>query len=240
MAKVAIVYVADGEYGQKGKLSQFYEGPPNQSAHGSDHGRSDITQHVSVPENFDTRAVEAVVQDNKWTKEGESDVYTQPMRDKWIHNTTQEIVYIDPNDPVNYTQGSEQDPTWNLVTGPHAVLSENAITKTNLVAQDAITNSEKAVTSARAFGERILVEFAGENARLGIQTDNMVGTVLTKMQGVQLALQAGSLNEAIARTKAIPEGDKDLKYITDVRLLAYINKTRQYLGLAPVSTLAEA
>ena len=240
MGKVAIVYIADGEYGQKGKLSQFYDGPLTQAAHGSDHGRSDITRHIEVPTDFDPRAVEALVYDNKWTKEGESDVYVQPMRNTWTHNTTQEVVYVDPNNPENYTQGSEFDPMWMLTPGPHVVLSENPTTKANLVLSDAVVASEKAVAAARSFASHLINEFAGENRRLGIIEDGMTGQVLTKMEGVLMALYTGSLPEAVARVKAIPEIDKDPKYITDARLLAFVNKTRQYLGLPPAASLAEA
>ena len=240
MGKVAIVYIADGEYGQKGKLSQFYEGPANQAGHGSDHGKPEITRHIDVPVAFDPRAVEAAVHDNKWTKQSESDVYTQPMRDKWTHNSTQAVVYVDPSDPENYTQGTEPDPTWSEVVGPHVVLSENQTTKTNLIEADAIVASEKSVASARAFASRLIDEFAGENRRLGIIEDGMTGQVITRMQNVLMALYTGSLPEAIIRVKAIPTEDKDPKYITDARLLVFVNKTRQYLGLAPVASLIEA
>ena len=240
MGKVAIVYIGDGEYGNKGKLSHFYEGPANQSAYGSDHGKPEITKHLEVPEGFDTRAVEASIHESKWIKPGENEVYAQPMREMWTHNTTQAVVYIDPEDSENYTQGAEADPSWTQVDGPHVALTENSTTKENLVQQDAIDSSQKAVTAARAFANKLIDEFAGENRRLGIIEDDMTGPVITRMQNVLMALYTGSLPEAIVRVKAIPTEDKDPKYITDARLLVFVNKTRQYLGLEPVESLAEA
>lgn len=87
-----------------------------------------------------------------------------------------------------------------------------------------------AVQGAMGFGQLLMTEFIVENVKLGITVDNMTETVLDAMSGVMNALQAGSLYLAIDRIKAIPVESKDAKYITDARLLTYVNKIEEYLG----------
>ena len=91
------------------------------------------------------------------------------------------------------------------------------------------------IIGAEAFGKKLSQDFKIENVVLGITQDGMTGTVLDKMSRVMAALDSGSLHEAISRIKAIPEADKDAKYITDARLLEAANKLEAYLGL-PLST----
>jgi len=97
------------------------------------------------------------------------------------------------------------------------------------------TQVESVVSSAADFGYEMLVSFAAENVLLGITQEGKTGEVLTKLAGVQLAMQAGSLYEAIQRIRAIPQSDYDTKYITAPRLLTFINKIEGYLGV-PMST----
>jgi hypothetical protein len=51
------------------------------------------------------------------------------------------------------------------------------------------------------------------------------------------ALQTGSLYEAIVNAKAVPSGNKDATFITDVRILSFVNKIESYLGITLSSTL---
>lgn len=88
---------------------------------------------------------------------------------------------------------------------------------------------------AKAFGESIMKEFATENIVMGITQDGMTSVVRKAMTEVILALTTASLYDAIAEAKAIPADKKDAKYITDARLLQFINKIETYLQL-PLST----
>jgi hypothetical protein len=51
------------------------------------------------------------------------------------------------------------------------------------------------------------------------------------------ALQTGSLYEAIANAKAVPSGNKDATFITDVRILSFVNKIESYLGITLSTSL---
>lgn len=107
---------------------------------------------------------------------------------------------------------------------------------TDLKAADAAAaplNAVKAaVGAAIGFGQALVTEFAAENVLLGITQDGKTGEVLDKMQPILVAVQSGSLYEAIARAKAIDAGDYDVKYVTAARLLVFVNKIETYLGVA--------
>lgn len=94
---------------------------------------------------------------------------------------------------------------------------------------------EGSITNAIKFGEKLLVTYAAENVMLGITQDGMTGTVIDRLGGVITCLQSGSLYDVIVRIKAIPPANYDPKYITAARLLTFINKVEDYLGL-PRST----
>jgi hypothetical protein len=89
----------------------------------------------------------------------------------------------------------------------------------------------QAVANAINKGQQLIAEFATENVMLGITQDNMTAQVLDNMGPVMTAMQSGSLYLAIDRIRAIPLESKDSKYITDVRLLQYVNRLEAYLGL---------
>lgn len=88
---------------------------------------------------------------------------------------------------------------------------------------------------AKNIGEEIMSDFTIENMQLGITNDNMTGAVLEAMSKVIIAMQTGSLKEAINAARAIPAENKDVKYITDARLLSFVNKIEEKLGM-PIST----
>lgn len=90
------------------------------------------------------------------------------------------------------------------------------------------------VESSIQFGHKILTEFAAENIALGITSDNMTKTVRQRTNQVVEALQTGSLIDAIDEIRSIPEESKDPKFITNSRLLSFINKIEQHLEM-PVS-----
>jgi hypothetical protein len=96
------------------------------------------------------------------------------------------------------------------------------------VMDDYISNK---LNDAVNFGADIIREFTKENIVMGITTDNMTGVVRKAMSEVIIALQTGSLYDAIIEAKAIPADKKDAKYITDARLLSFINKIETKLNI---------
>ena len=91
---------------------------------------------------------------------------------------------------------------------------------------------EGVINAAIKFGAGLMTKYAAENVLLGITQAGMTATVRTRMAVVIAALQTGSLYDVIAEAKAIPAEDKDATFITDARLLAFINKVETYLGIA--------
>lgn len=98
---------------------------------------------------------------------------------------------------------------------------------------------QRKVADAIAFGQKLLTEFAAENIALGITQAGKTKSVRMALADAQAALSTGSLYDAIAELKSIPEEVKDNTFLTDARLLSAINKIETYLGLAPLSTSLE-
>lgn len=96
---------------------------------------------------------------------------------------------------------------------------------------------KKAISSAISFGNKLIVEFAAENVLLGITQAGMTHTVRVVLGPALGALQTGSLYDAIAELKAIDNADKDSTFVTDVRLLAFVNKIEEYLGITLSTSL---
>jgi len=94
----------------------------------------------------------------------------------------------------------------------------------------ATKNVSQIVKAAIEFGNSLLVEFSTENILLGITQDGMTKTVRQAMTEIILALQTGSLYDAIDEIDLIPAESKDGKYITDARLQEYKQKIQDYLG----------
>ena len=94
-----------------------------------------------------------------------------------------------------------------------------------------IDQIKKTVRSAISFGNKIIVEFAAENIQLGITQLGMTKSVRQTMAGVASALQTGSLYDAIDEVREIPDSKKDGKFISNKRLLKYVNKIEEFLGI---------
>jgi hypothetical protein len=88
---------------------------------------------------------------------------------------------------------------------------------------------------AQKFAAKIIAEFASENILMGITQAGMTGTVRAATTSTIAALVTGSLYDAMAEARAIPAENKDPVFVTDARLLQFINKIEAYLGL-PAST----
>lgn len=141
------------------------------------------------------------------------------------------VPYIAHQDAVVY-----EAPIYNTVlalTGMRMVA--DSVKATAKTTADTKAHIISVIEAAKKFGNEISNEFSAENVLLGISADNMTGTVLNALAGVLVACTAGSLKEAITRTKALPSESKDAKYVTDARLLAFVNKIETYLQI-PLST----
>lgn len=91
---------------------------------------------------------------------------------------------------------------------------------------------EQIVSDAQKFGFNLIISFAAENILLGISQLGMTTSVRATTAGVVNALMTGSLYDAIAEAKAIPAENKDSVFVTDARLLTFINKIETYLGIS--------
>lgn len=90
---------------------------------------------------------------------------------------------------------------------------------------------QEVIEDAIIQGDKLLVEFAAENVLLGITQAGKTSEVMEKLASVNDAISTGSLYEAISRIKAIPVEDYDTTFITQARLLTFIHKIEQYLGM---------
>lgn len=113
--------------------------------------------------------------------------------------------------------------------------AEFTSTITDISQQHQQQQLEILVQHAIRFGNQLLAEFAAENIAMEITQEGLTKQVRQRTSEVVAALQTGSLYDAIDEIKAIPESDKDSKYITDARLLQFINKIENYLQI-PNST----
>ena len=94
---------------------------------------------------------------------------------------------------------------------------------------------DKNVTRAIVFGQNLVKDFAVENVMMGITQSGKTNQVRKATQEVISALSTGSLYDAIHEARQIPQEQKDDTFVTDARLLVFINKIESFLGL-PLST----
>lgn len=93
------------------------------------------------------------------------------------------------------------------------------------------------INEARIFGMDLIVNFATENVLLGITQMGMTGQVRKATAEVVSALNTGSLYDAITEARAIPAEDKDSRFVTNARLLSFINKIEAHLGITLSTSL---
>jgi hypothetical protein len=98
-----------------------------------------------------------------------------------------------------------------------------------------VSRLEQVVADAKRFGLGIIDRFAAENIALGITQAGKTGDVRRAMINVVSALYTGSLYDAMAEARSIPTESKDATFITDARLLLFINTIEDYLRI-PRST----
>lgn len=93
------------------------------------------------------------------------------------------------------------------------------------------------IQNAIRFGQSIIIEFAAENVAMGITQDGMTKTVRENTTEIVSALTTGSLYDAVTAIKSFDPLKKDAKYITDARLIKFLNKIEDYLGLPRTTQL---
>lgn len=174
-----------------------------------------------------SEAIEA--QAEKWTKEDHVDASEQPMMEDGItpDETWTHVEAIEAQEAVYETVPAVRG--MRLVDDVEKIA---AVQSANLDAYIANT-----LANAQEFGKNLMDEFTRENMKMGITQDGKTSSVRKAMTEVILALTTGSLYDAIDEAKAIPAEKKDVKYITDARLISFINKIETYLGQPLTETL---
>jgi len=107
---------------------------------------------------------------------------------------------------------------------------ENLITK-YLATSSPEANLNKMIDLYFQKGQELISQFIKENLMLGITEAGKTSIVRKAMGEVFTALQTGALLDAIAELRAIPAELKDGVFISDARILAYINKIEEFCGL---------
>lgn len=121
------------------------------------------------------------------------------------------------------------------VMGPRLIAdSAKATAKASADLAKAYSN---ALANAIAFGSSLIIEFGSENMALGITLAGKTSDVRKAMAEVTGCLITGSLYDAIAEARLIPAGSEDAIFLTDARLLSFINKIETYLGKPLSSSL---
>lgn len=87
------------------------------------------------------------------------------------------------------------------------------------------------------FGRKLMVEFSNENIQLGISQAGKTKVVRHAMAEVSDALFVGALLDAVDEARLIPSGDKDSVFITNARLLSFINKVEAHYGMSLSTSL---
>lgn len=87
------------------------------------------------------------------------------------------------------------------------------------------------VEQAIDFGNDLLKQFGAENISLGIIQSGKLRDVRIAMQDVSDCLRNGALTDALVAVREIPDESKDEVFLSNARLLSYVNKVESYLGL---------
>lgn len=193
-------------------------------------GYEDITDLITNPEKLDEVAIEYLT--TQIVPATEEIPY---VADSWTNGSN--TVY-DANDiPTILDEDGEAilDPSYVKVDGtdyaPAQPQKYKLVKKNGADAEIAQVQVEKVIRAAIEFGQELLIQFSTENVILGITADGMTKTVRQAMTEIILALQTGSLYDAIDEIDNIPAESKDGKYITDERLQEYKTKIEEYLGV---------
>jgi len=124
--------------------------------------------------------------------------------------------------------------TTPLTGNEEILLSTKISSHTPSSVEDIISAKIKASIT---FGQKAMIDFATQNILLGITSDGKTGEIIDKLSGIVQALQTGSLYDAITRARQIPPEHYDSKYITEARLLNFVNKIEDFLQIPRSSSL---
>lgn len=103
------------------------------------------------------------------------------------------------------------------------------------------TNIELAkarINDALRFGGELFIQFCAENVLMGITQKGKTELVLENMSAINKSIKNASLYETVRLLKSFPNDKKDDEFITNARLLKFLNKVEEYLKL-PISTELE-
>ena len=122
-----------------------------------------------------------------------------------------------------------------LIADNQAAYDEWKAAKNPVDSQAYIINS--ILMPAMAFGQSLINCTVAGNISLGITQAGMTSTVRIALRDINECLMSGSLYDAIAAARALPEEVKDGVFITNARILHCINKIEEYLKLPLSETL---
>jgi hypothetical protein len=124
--------------------------------------------------------------------------------------------------------------TASLSGGEETTLSGLITAHTTTDSQAAV---EQVILNAILFGQQLVTTFAAENVLMGITQAGMTRTVRLITHEVVASLGTGSLYDALQCIRDIDPADYDATFITEARLLAFLNKIEVYLGITPSTEL---
>lgn len=176
-----------------------------------------------------------------WVKEGQEPQLTQPMiPERWSDGIT--TVYTEEEIPTEldaeentipdpdfvYFKATEDD-SWDYVPAIQAYFEvvDNEALISSIEAEKSLRNI---ISEARAFGDKMINKFIAGNLILGITQAGMTSQVRKATSEVTMALLTGSLYDAIAEIRNIPVESRDEVFLSESRLLAFINDIETYLG----------
>lgn len=90
------------------------------------------------------------------------------------------------------------------------------------------------------FAQELIVEFTAENALLGIDDEEQTKRVIQETKGILDSLQTGFLTQAIKEIRLIPVERLDIKFLTEERLLRFLNKIEVFLAIRPTASLSRS
>lgn len=168
--------------------------------------------------------------------------YSDPTGGDYIISSRTEIVYSGAYDAWMKKKSEPLGISYNGlvdVGGEKRLYFSRPLSTSEVSTLESIEQSyfDADVEADMDFGKRLLVDFANENIQLGISTDSMTKTVRVAMKEVSDALFVGALLDAIDEARLIPGASKDAKYITDVRLLEFINKIETHYSMSLSTTV---
>ena len=131
-----------------------------------------------------------------------------------------------------------------------SVYSDYNLTSEQITTIDSLVNSHNSartlnqivydkVSSARAYGDKLITDFAAENVAMGITQLGLTNHVRKALSEVTSCLVTGSLYDAVTEIKLLNPNTFDNYILTPSRLLVFRNKIETYLGVTLSSSWNE-